>query len=68
MGAIEKKIIEGVLRLTEAHRMLNHLKRLNGFECIPLEDLVPRGEDNGNDKDEEKPTCSLSPEKDACQT
>lgn len=63
MGAIEKKIVEGVLRLTEAHRMINHLKRQMGYECIPLEALAPHREDEGGcDKDEEVPT---SPE---CQT
>lgn len=54
MGALEKKIVEGVLRLTEAHRMLNHLKCQLGYECITLEALAPLGEDEGGkDKDEE---------------
>lgn len=68
MGTIERKIVEGILRLTEAHRMLNHLKRCNGFEVIPLERLVPIGEDDGKDKDESKATCSLVPKAEECET
>jgi hypothetical protein len=68
MGAIEKKIIEGVLRLTEAHRMLNHLKRLNGFECVSLESLVPRAEGD-KDKDQSKVVCTIDGKpKDPCET
>lgn len=69
MGAIEKKIVEGILRLTEAHRMLNHLKLQNGFECIRLEDLAPYGDEDGKDKDQSKAVCSIDGKpKDDCET
>lgn len=69
LGAIEKKIVEGVLRLSEAHRILNHLKREMGYECIPLEALAPPWDDDEDDDDddddeeeaaaESKTSCSL---------
>lgn len=55
-GALEKKIIEGTLRLKEAHRILNYLKRLHGYECIPFEKLCPFDPDeDGIDQEDVKP-------------
>lgn len=62
MGAIEKKIVEGVLRLTEAHRILNHLKQQLGYECVSLEALAPHGEDEGGRDKEEEKACTLEVE------
>ena len=62
MGAIEQRIVEVVLRLTEAHRLLNHLKRQLGYQCVSLEELVPYQDDEGGTDKEEETACSLTPD------
>ena len=69
MGAIEKKIVEGVLRLTEAHQLLNHLKTQLGYESVTLESILPIG-GASRDKDESQAVFSIngSPDARECQT
>jgi hypothetical protein len=40
MGAVEQKLIEALLRLQEAFKIMNHLKQINGYEVKTLAEVT----------------------------